>query len=202
MVIGHLGVAFEAKAIRPRAMLLSLIAASFLPDITRALLSPFGNGFTLNLVSHSVPAIAFEAIVAAAICCAMGGTLGDASVLAIVCCTHWPLDVVTGCKATWPNGPVVGLAWYQSPLLDIPIEAGLLLAGWSALKRRMSVSAALNRGLIAGALLGQVVALGVINLETGFFYTDGVAWRWNPKESFTLHRIPATPPNKCPQPGT
>lgn len=201
MVIGHLGVAFEAKGLRKGAQLPSLVAATFLPDIARAVLEPFGNGYTLNLLSHSLPAIGIEALLAATVCRVMGGTLTDAVVLAIVCCTHWPLDVVTGCKATWPKGPVVGFALYQSPLMDFPLEATLVLVGWSALKGRISVSAAASRWVIGGLLSAQLAALAVINAETGFFYAGGITWRWNPAQSLMPRRMP-TPWGGCPQPNT
>lgn len=200
MFIGHFGIALDCKLLQSRLLIGWVIGAAFLPDIVRLLLSPFGAGLTLNLLSHSLPAIAIEAMIAAALYLARYRQWGGALAIALACCTHYPLDLVTGCKATWQGGPIIGLALYQSPLLDYPIEGVLLLASWWAFRRRYPNAWPSRRRVIAGLLAAQIAVLVNIAVHTGFFYAGGIPWRWTPAESITRLRRMPPPPRACPQP--
>lgn len=202
MVIGHMGVAFGGRTLRKRISLWWFVVAAFAPDITRLAFQPFASGFTLNLLSHSVPAVALEGALVALVYWGRTGTAVDSWALALACFTHWPLDALTGCKATWPGGAVVGLALYQSPLLDLPLEAVVLLLGWSIFRQQAPERTVTSWRLPVALMVVQVMAVAGIDAKTGFFYAGGIAWRWDVRRSpVELHRMPP-PPSRCPQPLT
>lgn len=200
MFIGHIGIALDFKILQPRLLTGWVIGSAFLPDLVRLLLRPFAVGLTLNLLSHSLPAIAIEATIAAVLYFARYRNPSDALVVGMACCTHYPLDLVTGCKATWHGGAVIGLALYQSPLVDYPLEGILLFASWYAFRRRYREQWLSRRWAVAALLMAQIAVLVSIAVQTGFFYAGGTPWRWTPSESITrLHQMPP-PPRACPQP--
>lgn len=198
MIIGHLGIALDLKSLRRRLPLGWLVVAVFLPDIVSVLLREFARGRTLNLLSHSLPAIAIESVAVTAMFALRRADFRGALVLCLACWTHYPLDLLTGCKVTWKGGPVIGLGLYQSPLIEFPLEAAFFIASWWVFRKRWP-SSIVARGSVLGVLLMvQLSILTLIAAQTGFIFVGRQAWRWTPTESlFRLVRMPP-PWGTCP----
>src|SRR5205823_10979481 len=107
-----------------------LFVAAYLPDIleTEALLVgwPTGN----PMWSHMLIVVAATAVVVAVGWGLWRRDWRGALILGGVTLVHWPLDVITYLKPTWPGGPTVGLLQYEWPLRTLAIEAVLLYAAW------------------------------------------------------------------------
>ena len=99
MIVGHLGVALGARALRPKAPLVWLLAASIVPDILDGVYalakvcSPFG------VYSHSLPAIAVLAAITMVLAYAGTRSGAIALVFGLVVLAHVPADWLTGEKA-------------------------------------------------------------------------------------------------------
>lgn len=135
MIVGHVGIAFGARALRRDAPLVLLTGAAFLPDVgdgvfrLLSICNPYGT------YSHSLPASAILALVAAMSALAWSRNPGIAIVVGALVLTHLPADLITGEKALWPGGPVTGLYLYRFPLWDFIIELPVLVLGWVMLRR-------------------------------------------------------------------
>ena len=130
MYVGHVGAALAAKRAAPAAALSTLVVASYLPDWTDAALCVSGTYHDTQIYSHSIPAVAVLATVAAASQARRGRGRLVAAVVACVVISHVLLDYITGIKPTWPGGPSVGLELYAHPLIDFIIEATVITLGW------------------------------------------------------------------------
>ncbi len=135
MIIGHVGVAAAARATRRDAPVLLLLVATFAPDILDAVYSVTGICSPFGAYSHSLPMIAILAAAGALIALYLTENVATALVVAAVVVVHLALDLLTGEKMLWPQGPVVGLHLYQWPVLDFAIEAPLVALGWWLLRR-------------------------------------------------------------------
>jgi hypothetical protein len=65
---------------------------------------------------------------------------GDGSVAAltgVLTLSHVVADYVTGVKPTWPGGPMIGLDLYSLPLVDLIVEAAVLVVGWQVYRRSL-----------------------------------------------------------------
>lgn len=137
MIIGHIGVAYAAKARWVRVPLGALLVASFAPDILREVLASAGLGWRqTNLYSHGVPWSLILAVCAGLIAwksladrTASGGYVVGGLVLA-----HIALDLISGNKDMGPGGPV-GLYWESFQQLELCLEGALVLAGWWLMRR-------------------------------------------------------------------
>ena len=49
--------------------------------------------------------------------------------MAGVIVSHMLLDWITGYKATWPGGPMIGLRLYGHPIADFVVEGLVIVAG-------------------------------------------------------------------------
>jgi hypothetical protein len=149
MIAGHLGVALGARALRPKAPLVWLLAAAIVTDLLDGeyalaqVCSPNGTW------SHSLPAIAVLAAIAMALAYAGTRSVGIALVFGLVVLAHVPADWLTGEKALWLHGPVVGLNLYRWPAVDFVLELPLIVGGWWMLRRAHGAP----RWVVAGAAL-------------------------------------------------
>src|SRR5690348_3544717 len=97
MIIGHLGVAFAARARWPRIPLYWLVVATMAPDLLRAALAATGMpmGFTTRY-SHLLPWSAYLALVLGLAAFAAYRTTAAGVVTTIVVLSHILLDAISG----------------------------------------------------------------------------------------------------------
>ena len=124
MYAGHFGIALAVRARDPSLPLAWLLVASVAPDLL--VLSVF----------HTAPAIAVVATVAFIVGRLKFSTRSGLLLGALVV-AHFVADLLTSALAIWPNGPEAGLRWYDRPLLDFIIEAGVIAVGWSLWRRSL-----------------------------------------------------------------
>jgi hypothetical protein len=140
MIIGHIGVAYAAKARWPRVPLGALLLASLSPDILREVFASAGLDWRqTNLYSHGLP---WCLLLAAAAGLLAWKALADRTrmagiVVAGLVLLHVALDLVSGNKDMGPGGPV-GLYLESFQQLELVIESGLLLAGWWMMRRAVA----------------------------------------------------------------
>jgi hypothetical protein len=145
VIVGHLGVAFGARAFRRDVPLVWFITAAIAPDIAdgfiaagRMMFRDNTGSFFCNAFggwSHSLPASAVLAILMAGAAWGWTHNRSAAVIIGAVVLTHLPLDLVTGLKALWPGGPVAGLFLYRFGVWDFAVELPVLLLGWALLRR-------------------------------------------------------------------
>ena len=135
MIIGHIGVAFGAKWRWRRVPLAALLVATFAPDILREVFAAAGFPWRQsNFYSHALPWSAILAVVAGALAwkALQDGTAG--LVVFGVVLSHVALDMISGNKPLWSNGPT-GLDFEHVEQVELIIESGLMLVGWYLLRR-------------------------------------------------------------------
>jgi len=159
LIVGHLGIALGVRARWRDTPLLPLFAASILPDLVDGpirvlqLCSPFG------LYSHSLPAVAILATIAAAAAFVFTRSRTTALVFALVVALHLPADYITGQKILWADGPIIGLFVYRWPLIDFFVELPIIAAGWYLHRRRATMPPWVLTGLALAAFgAGQALA--------------------------------------------
>jgi hypothetical protein len=158
MYAGHVGIALGAKGLRKTAPLWLLIFASQMPDWADAALCFAGIRTTIpGMYSHSLPAIAILTVLAACIAAVVSRERQAILVVAALVVSHALADLITGDKATWPGGPVIGLRLYHCPMLDFCLEAVVIIAGWLIYRR--SLPAERRSSKPAFALLGTLLVL-------------------------------------------
>ena len=134
MIIGHIGVAFAARW-RWRIPLGALLVATFAPDLLREVFAAAGFPWReTNLYSHALP---WSAILAAAAGAVAWKALEDRTAGTVIFATvlsHIALDMISGNKPLWRNGPT-GRGLERVEQVELILEAGLMLAGWYLLRR-------------------------------------------------------------------
>jgi hypothetical protein len=137
MFVGHAGLALLARARRTGPSFWVLLAAAFGPDWLelpfRLARVPFGR---VLLLTHSLLATVACAVVGAV---AYGVARHDrtgALLVAAAWLSHWPADLLTGLKPTWPGGPSLGISLYAHPGLDLLVEVGIAIAAWAVYAQR------------------------------------------------------------------
>ena len=139
MYTGHIGIALGAHGWKKSIPLWLLIFASQLPDWTDAGLcladirTPFPGTY-----SHSLPAIAALALLAALIYCMIERDRAGMILVAGVVVSHAVADYFTGIKPTWPGGPIIGLELYHRPVIDFVLETLVVFVGWSIYRRSLA----------------------------------------------------------------
>jgi membrane-bound metal-dependent hydrolase YbcI (DUF457 family) len=129
MYVGHVGAALGGKRYAPSVSLALLVFVAYLPDWVDAALCVTGGYRDAQMYSHSIPAVAVLAILAA--CTQLGKPdLRAALIVAAVVISHVLLDYLTGIKPTWPGGPTIGLELYSRPTVDFIAEAAVIAVGW------------------------------------------------------------------------
>lgn len=136
MVTGHLSVAFAARARWPRAELLALSVAAFMPDLADFIL-PRGDQCrtSCELFTHAFPAFVLLAIATTALSWAIWHRRITAMLSGVMVLLHIACDMVTGTKQFWVGGPAVGLGLYQREGADFLIEATMMVVAWAMLRR-------------------------------------------------------------------
>ena len=166
MYVGHVGAALAAKRFRRNIGLALLVVATYAPDWVDAGLCLAGKSNPVEMLSHSIPAVAFLALVALAGYGIIARDWKGGAILAAVVVSHMLLDWITGNKPTWPGGPMVGLELYSHPIGDFVAEAvvigigGMLYARTLALRKRPW----LDVSVMVGALLLIQLAIDIAHL--------------------------------------
>jgi hypothetical protein len=163
MITGHLGIALGARSLdrRPKnsaAPLLWLLAASVAPDV---LDSAYALGKYCNpagTFSHSLPAAAILATLFGVGAFLHTRSAATAFFVAGLVVLHLPPDYVTGRKALWSGGPVIGLYIYRWGWLDFLVELPIVIGGWWMLRRTNFTPRWVVSGLALTALLAVQTA--------------------------------------------
>jgi hypothetical protein len=129
MYIGHVGAALIAKRARLSVPLVVLLAATYAPDWIDGGLCVAGVYNPDGVLSHSIPVVAFLALVGFALYALKTRDWTGAIVVAAVVISHMLLDWITGYKPTWPGGGMIGLKLYERPVLDFIVEGVLIAIG-------------------------------------------------------------------------
>lgn len=135
MIIGHLGLALGARAVDREAPLPWLVVAAVAPDVLDLGLAAGGVCNVGGEYTHSLAAIAVTALVLGATGAQATRSRKTGLVIAALVVSHLLADYVTGLKALWIGGPIVGLDLYRWPWADFLVEAPLIVAGWWAARR-------------------------------------------------------------------
>ena len=157
MIIGHLGVAFGARARWPRISAYWLIVATMAPDLLRAVLAATGMpmGFTTRY-SHLLQWSAYLALALGLVAYAVSrrGIVGAVTVAVVL--SHIVLDAISGRKAIWDGSPP-GLDVQRYQQLEFVIEALLCWWGWRFLRRSPSPTWLSRRSVLAALLAFEAV---------------------------------------------
>jgi hypothetical protein len=136
VIVGHLGIAGAAHAVRRDSSLVWLLGASLAPDVVDAMFVVAGSCNPHGLYSHTLPAAALIAAVLGAVAYAATGRRATGVLVAVLVLTHLPLDYITGRKLFWPGGELAGLRLYDYPAADFAVEALLAVGGWWLVRSR------------------------------------------------------------------
>src|SRR6266567_7262392 len=118
MYVGHAALALVVKGRRPHLSLALLVPAAFGPDWVQWILDVFGQ--TSPQLSHSLVSVGICSVLAALMYrLVVRGSGADAVLLALLWASHWPADLLTGIKPTWPGGPDVGLNLYEYVAFEV-----------------------------------------------------------------------------------
>lgn len=159
MIIGHLAVAYAARARWRLIPLPWLLLATMAPDFLRLCLIPWGVGMaSRNDYSHALPWSIGLAAGAALIAWMVRQNKDTAWVIGLVVLSHIALDMLSGRKPLWVGGPN-GLNLQQFEPLEFVIEGALLYVGWRLLRQRERTHLAARRLVLAVLLLGEIAYL-------------------------------------------
>lgn len=135
---GHVGIALAGKGFRSTIPLWVLILATQLPDWTDAAACVAGvSSPPLEMLSHSLPAVAVLAAIMSAAYYGVQRDAGSSALVAMIVVSHPLADYLTGLKPTWPGGPSIGLQLYQRPAIDFVVEAVVIVLGWMIYRRSL-----------------------------------------------------------------
>jgi hypothetical protein len=168
MLVGHVGIALGARALDrreedARAPLFWLLAASFAPDILDGVYSAVRFCNPQSVFSHSLPAVAMLAVLFGGLAALHTRSIATALLVAGLVVLHLPADYVTGHKALWVGGPVVGLNVYRWEWLDLLVELPLIVVGWWLLRRTRFTPRWAVSGFALVAMLGVQASFGIAN---------------------------------------
>lgn len=159
MILGHLGLALGARAVDREASLAWLVAASVAPDVLDLGLAAGGVCNAAGMYTHSLLAIAATSAVLGAAAAWQTRSGRTALVVAALVVLHLLADYLTGLKALWIGGPVIGFDLYRWPWADFAIEAPIIAAGWWAARRWGNLPRWLDARMALVVLLaGQLTA--------------------------------------------
>ncbi|MFI5245453.1 MAG: metal-dependent hydrolase [Gemmatimonadales bacterium] len=158
MIVGHVGIAFGARALdrreeHVRAPLLWLLAASVAPDMLDGVLALGQYCNPEGVFTHSLPAAAILAAIFGVAAFLHTRSAATGLLVAALVMLHLPPDYLTGRKALWPGGPVAGLYIYRWGWLDFLAELPIVAGGWWLLRRARFTPRWVVSGLALAALL-------------------------------------------------
>ena len=118
--------ALALKTREPRVPMAVLVAACFGPDWVELFLGLFVGRSAGETYSHFIPGVLLGASAAALVYALVSRRAGSRWV-AIGWLSHWPADFLTAHKPLVNPGHVVGLDFYDLPVVDFLIEATLVV---------------------------------------------------------------------------
>jgi hypothetical protein len=161
---GHLGFALGAYSFRKTVPLWLLLIAAQLPDWMDAgmCIASLDRGPS-GLYTHGFHALSTTAFGLAFLYAAIRRDLIGAGIVALTVFSHYGLDYITGQKPTWPGGPIVGLALYSRPLIDLLLESITIFIGWTLYRRTIPEEGRNDFTVysILLALIGFQIAAGI-----------------------------------------
>lgn len=159
MIVGHLGLAYAARARWRRIPFAWLVAATMAPDLARLALDAIGsNRWFRNEYTHLLP---WSLLLAAGLGLAAylaRRDAGAALVVGALVLSHVALDMISGRKPLWVGGPL-GLDVQRYQQLELLIEATLLIGGWRLLRRGAPAMLVTRRTVLAALLLFETAYL-------------------------------------------
>ena len=166
MYIGHVAAALVAKRVRPSIGLFALLVAAYTPDWVDSGLCLVGAYDLQGMLSHSVPAVVLFSLAGFALYALKTRDWRAALVVAGVILSHVLLDWVTGYKATWPGGPMIGLNLYDYPVADFIVEGVLIVIGAVLYGRTLPPRQRpwIDVSIMAGALLGLQLGIAIAHM--------------------------------------
>ena len=174
MYAGHAAVALALKARAPRVPVVVLVAACYGPDWVELVLGLWFGRSVGEVYSHFIPGVVAGALLAAALYKVVT-RLPGARYVAIGWLLHWPADFLTAHKPLIDPGHVVGLDFYDLPLVDFSIEA-LLVIGLSIIYARTFAKDRGQRRVVLALALALLAIQGVLD-----YGLANQPWRqWNP----------------------
>jgi hypothetical protein len=158
MIVGHVGIAFGARALDrraedARAPMLWLLAASVAPDMLDGVLALGQYCNPEGVFTHSLPAAGILAAIFGVAAFLHTRRVATALLVAALVMLHLPPDYLTGRKALWAGGPVIGLYIYRWGWLDFLAELPVVAGGWWMLRRTRFKPRWVVSGLALAALL-------------------------------------------------
>lgn len=192
MVMGHLSVAYFARARSPRAELLALLVASVLPDLADFVL-PQGNQCrtSCGLYTHAFPAFLVLALAAAALAWGIWHRRATTMAVGAMIVAHVACDLLTGHKPMWFGGPPVGLSLYRYQPLDFVIESTMVIAGWVMLRRSGHAPRWAVRWATLVALIAVQGAFDVWHFRKFGSPTQTLKRNSSTSPSFTTYSLPS-----------
>jgi hypothetical protein len=159
MIVGHLGLAYAARARWRQIPFAWLVAATLAPDLARLALDAVGvDRWFRNEYTHLLPWSLLLAVGFALVAWLARRDAVSALVVGALVLSHVALDMVSGRKPLWVGGPV-GLDVQRYQQIELLIEAALLVAGWRLLRRREPALLATRRTVLAALLLMETAYL-------------------------------------------
>jgi hypothetical protein len=136
VVVGHIAIAFAARARWPRAELFALVVASLVPDLADFVL-PQGDHCrtTCELYTHAFPAVLVLAAAMAGMAWGIWHRRITTSLAGALVIVHVVCDMLTGYKKFWIGGPDMGLNLYGHEGADFLLEVSMMSAAWALLRR-------------------------------------------------------------------
>jgi hypothetical protein len=166
MYIGHVGVALAAKRIRVSVGLLTLLVATYTPDLVESGLCLAGDSRFRQVLSHSVPAVLLFAVLGFVAYTLITDDRAGGILIAALIVSHMVLDWITGIKPTWPGGPMIGFDLYSRPIADFFVEALVIIAGGLMYARTLPPRRRpwADLSIMLGAVLALQLAIDVAQL--------------------------------------
>ena len=159
MYAGHAAIAALLKGKRPRVPIALLVPIAFAPDWIDSF-SHVVHRANSNL-SHSLLSVAIGATLCGLLYWLWSRNAGDALVVSLAYASHWPADLITGVKPTWPGGPMVGFALYSRPGWDLLVESVLVVLCWLVYRRSLPTESRRRS-------IGWLMPLGLIGMQVVF----------------------------------
>jgi hypothetical protein len=159
MIIGHVGVAFAAKARWPRMPLPVLLVATFATDILREVLGALSlSPWQATIYSHALPWSALLAVGTGALVWVVSRDRTTFYVVFGVVLSHVALDLISGNKPLWSGGPR-GIHLGMIEPLELFIETLIMWGGWYRMRRSPTPSWLKHWAVPALLFVGQVLSV-------------------------------------------